>query len=103
VAGRAPEEGPDPGLGMAVRRGRRAGATPAPIVNDPKPAPATGDIHPSEGAQAPTIGALLPENAIVADEAVTTRARAFFFRADQIGGARMIGCRIWGGFDRASA
>src|SRR5947207_5779226 len=52
-----------------------ARATPAPVVNDPKPAPATGDI--TSEALGQSLGALLPENAIVADEAVTT-GRGFF-------------------------
>jgi acetolactate synthase-1/2/3 large subunit len=52
-----------------------ARATPAPAVNEPRPVPATGAINSANlGA---SIGALLPENAIVADEAVTT-GRAFF-------------------------
>src|SRR5437763_1956558 len=50
-------------------------AAPAPVVNGPKPAPATGDI--TSEALGASIGALLPENAIVADEAVTT-GRGFF-------------------------
>src|SRR5207237_1075392 len=58
-------------LGDAVgARGR-----PAPLVNDPKPAPATGDI--TSEALGQSLGALLPENAVVADEAVTT-GRGFF-------------------------
>src|SRR5205085_2548210 len=47
-----------------------AGATPAPVVNEAAPAPASGAIN-SE-ALGRSIGALLPEGAIVADEAVTT-------------------------------
>jgi len=52
-----------------------AGATPAPVVNDVRPAPATGAIN--SASLGASLGALLPENAIVADEAVTT-GRAFF-------------------------
>jgi acetolactate synthase-1/2/3 large subunit len=52
-----------------------ARATPAPVVNDAPPQPATGAIDPV--TLAASISALLPENAIVADEAVTT-GRAFF-------------------------
>src|SRR5690349_3986006 len=46
-----------------------ARATSAPVVNDPAPKPAGGDI--TSEALGQSIGALLPENAIVADEAVT--------------------------------
>ncbi|HXC91441.1 MAG TPA: acetolactate synthase large subunit [Stellaceae bacterium] len=49
--------------------------TPAPAVNDPPPAKATGPITPE--ALGASLGALLPENAIVVDEAVTT-GRGFF-------------------------
>jgi acetolactate synthase-1/2/3 large subunit len=52
-----------------------ARATPAPVVNDERPLPATGAI--TSEALGASIGALLPENAIVADEAVTT-GRGFF-------------------------
>src|SRR5439155_4778257 len=52
-----------------------ARATPAPVTNDPKPAPATGAI--TSEALGASIGALLPENSVVADEAVTT-GRGFF-------------------------
>jgi acetolactate synthase-1/2/3 large subunit len=52
-----------------------AGATPAPVVNDERPRPASGAI--TSDALGASIGALLPENAIVADEAVTT-GRGFF-------------------------
>ncbi|MBV9151717.1 MAG: acetolactate synthase large subunit [Alphaproteobacteria bacterium] len=52
-----------------------ARATPAPVVNDPKPMPATGAI--TSEALGQSLGALMPENAIVADEAVTT-GRGFF-------------------------
>src|SRR5207248_8165768 len=52
-----------------------AGAVPAPVVNEAPPAPASGAID--SAALGASIGALLPENAIVADEAVTT-GRAFF-------------------------
>ncbi|HEV2303403.1 MAG TPA: acetolactate synthase large subunit [Stellaceae bacterium] len=52
-----------------------ARATPAPIVEGRPPAPATGAITPA--ALAASLGALLPENAIVTDEAVTT-GRNFF-------------------------
>jgi acetolactate synthase-1/2/3 large subunit len=52
-----------------------ARATPAPVVNEAAPAPASGAItSPALGA---SIAALMPENAIVTDEAVTT-GRAFF-------------------------
>ena len=49
--------------------------TPSPVVNDDKPQPASGAI--TSEALGQSIGALLPENAIVADEAVTT-GRGFF-------------------------
>ncbi len=49
--------------------------TPAPVVNEPRPAPASGAI--TSEALGASIGALLPENAVVADEAVTT-GRGFF-------------------------
>jgi acetolactate synthase-1/2/3 large subunit len=52
-----------------------ARATPAPVVNDERSAAATGAI--TSEALGASIGALLPENAIVADEAVTT-GRGFF-------------------------
>jgi acetolactate synthase I/II/III large subunit len=52
-----------------------ARATPAPVVNEAPPAPATGAITPA--SLAASLGALLPENAIVTDEAVTT-GRNFF-------------------------
>jgi acetolactate synthase-1/2/3 large subunit len=52
-----------------------ARATPAPVVNDAPPAPATGAI--TSDALGASIGALMPDNAIVADEAVTT-GRGFF-------------------------
>jgi acetolactate synthase-1/2/3 large subunit len=52
-----------------------AGRTPAPVVNDQPPRPATGAI--GSDALGFSIAALLPENAIVADEAVTT-GRGFF-------------------------
>src|ERR1700686_3878571 len=52
-----------------------AHGTPAPVVNDPAPSLATGAI--TSDALGASIGALLPENAIVADEAVTT-GRGFF-------------------------
>jgi acetolactate synthase-1/2/3 large subunit len=52
-----------------------AGLTPAPVVNEPSPRPASGEI--TSDALGASIGALLPENAIVADEAVTT-GRGFF-------------------------
>jgi acetolactate synthase-1/2/3 large subunit len=52
-----------------------ARSTPAPVVNDPPPAKATGRITPE--ALGASLGALLPENAIVVDEAVTT-GRGFF-------------------------
>ena len=49
--------------------------TPPPVTNDDKPRPAAGAI--TSEALGQSIGALLPENAIVADEAVTT-GRGFF-------------------------
>src|SRR5271163_2169055 len=52
-----------------------AHSSPAPVTNDPPPAPATGAID-SE-AIGRSLAALLPENAIVVDEAVTT-GRGFF-------------------------
>jgi acetolactate synthase I/II/III large subunit len=52
-----------------------ARATPAPAVNEPPPVKATGKITPE--ALGASLGALLPENAIVVDEAVTT-GRGFF-------------------------
>ena len=53
-----------------------ARSTPAPVVNEPPPD--AGDRARSRRRRsAPSIGALLPENAIVADEAVTT-GRGFF-------------------------
>ncbi len=52
-----------------------ARATPAPVANDPVPVKATGKITPE--ALGASLGALLPENAIVIDEAVTT-GRGFF-------------------------
>ena len=52
-----------------------ARATPAPVTTEAAPAPATGAIN--SAALGASIAALMPENAIVADEAVTT-GRAFF-------------------------
>jgi acetolactate synthase-1/2/3 large subunit len=52
-----------------------ARAMPAPVVNDKPAPPATGAI--TSEALGQSLGALLPENAIVADEAVTT-GRGFF-------------------------
>ena len=52
-----------------------ARGTPPPLVNGPRPAPATGAI--TSEALGASLGALLPENAIVVDEAVTT-GRGFF-------------------------
>jgi acetolactate synthase-1/2/3 large subunit len=52
-----------------------AGKTPVPAVNDERPRPASGAI--TSEALGASIGALLPEHAIVADEAVTT-GRGFF-------------------------
>jgi len=52
-----------------------ARATPAPVDNGEAPRQATGAITPE--ALGASVGALLPENAIVADEAVTT-GRGFF-------------------------
>jgi acetolactate synthase-1/2/3 large subunit len=49
--------------------------TAPPVVNDDKPRPASGAI--TSEALGASIGALLPEHAIVADEAVTT-GRGFF-------------------------
>ncbi len=53
-----------------------ARSTPAPVVNDRPAGPASGAITP-EALGASSVAALLPENAIVADEAVTT-GRGFF-------------------------
>jgi acetolactate synthase I/II/III large subunit len=52
-----------------------ASRTPVPVVDEPKPELATGSIEPM--ALGRSLGALLPENAIVVDEAVTT-GRGFF-------------------------
>jgi acetolactate synthase I/II/III large subunit len=52
-----------------------AKGTPVPVVNEPKPDLASGKIEPM--ALGRSLGALLPENAIVVDEAVTT-GRGFF-------------------------
>ena len=52
-----------------------ARATPAPVVDEAKPELATGAMEPM--ALGRSLGALLPENAIVVDEAVTT-GRGFF-------------------------
>ena len=52
-----------------------AGQTPAPVVNGERPLPGSGAI--TSGALGASIGALLPENAVVADEAMTT-GRGFF-------------------------
>jgi acetolactate synthase-1/2/3 large subunit len=52
-----------------------ARATTAAVVNDPPPAAATGAITPD--ALGASLAALLPENAVVVDEAVTT-GRGFF-------------------------
>ena len=52
-----------------------ARATAAPVVDDPPPQKASGRITPE--ALGASLGALLPENAIVVDEAVTT-GRGFF-------------------------
>ncbi|HZT88822.1 MAG TPA: acetolactate synthase large subunit [Stellaceae bacterium] len=52
-----------------------ARGTPAPVVNEKPAGPATGRI--TSEALGASLGALLPENAIVADEAVTT-GRGFF-------------------------
>jgi acetolactate synthase-1/2/3 large subunit len=49
--------------------------TPAPVTNDKPSGPGTGAI--TSEALGASLGALLPENAIVADEAVTT-GRGFF-------------------------
>jgi acetolactate synthase I/II/III large subunit len=49
--------------------------TPAPVTNEPPPEKANGQITPE--ALGASLGALLPENAIVVDEAVTT-GRGFF-------------------------
>jgi acetolactate synthase-1/2/3 large subunit len=69
-----PEEDPIAALeALAEEVGARA--TPAPVVNDKPPAPATGAI--TSEALGASLGALLPENAIVGDEAVTT-GRGFF-------------------------
>jgi acetolactate synthase-1/2/3 large subunit len=47
----------------------------APVVDEPRPAPAAGPITPA--ALAASLGALLPEGAVVVDEGVTT-GRGFF-------------------------
>src|SRR5439155_21593131 len=52
-----------------------ARAVPAPVVNDERPRPASGLI--TSEALGASLGALMPENAIVTDEAVTT-GRGFF-------------------------
>jgi acetolactate synthase-1/2/3 large subunit len=52
-----------------------ARTTPAPVTNDPAPAPGQGRI--TSDALGASLGAMIPENAIVADEAVTT-GRGFF-------------------------
>jgi acetolactate synthase I/II/III large subunit len=52
-----------------------ARATPAPVTNEARPQTASGAI--TSEALGASLGALLPENAIVADEAVTT-GRGFF-------------------------
>src|SRR6266446_3271096 len=52
-----------------------ARSTPAPVANGPAPVPATGAI--TSEALGVSLAALLPENAIVVDEAVTT-GRGFF-------------------------
>ena len=52
-----------------------ARSTPAPVADDRPPAPATGAI--TSEALGISLGALIPENAIVVDEAVTT-GRGFF-------------------------
>src|SRR5579884_251249 len=52
-----------------------AGALAAPVVDEAPPAPAAGPITPA--ALAASLGALLPEGAIVVDEGVTT-GRGFF-------------------------
>ncbi len=52
-----------------------ARGTPVPAVDEPRPELATGAIEPM--ALGRSLGALLPENAIVVDEAVTT-GRGFF-------------------------
>ena len=52
-----------------------ARATPTPVDNEPLPVKASGKITPE--ALGASLGAMLPENAIVVDEAVTT-GRGFF-------------------------
>jgi acetolactate synthase-1/2/3 large subunit len=52
-----------------------ARSTAAPVANDPPPTPATGAV--TSDALGASLAALLPENAIVVDEAVTT-GRGFF-------------------------
>jgi acetolactate synthase I/II/III large subunit len=52
-----------------------ARSTAAAVINEPRPAPATGAI--TSDALGASLGALLPEDAIVVDEAVTT-GRGFF-------------------------
>ena len=59
--------------GLALELG--AFDVPPPVVEEPPPQPATGAMTPE--SLGVSIGALLPENAIVADESVTT-GRAFF-------------------------
>ncbi len=64
-------------IGALEALAEAVGATrsPAPVVNDKPAGPGTGAI--TSEALGASLGALLPENAIVADEAVTT-GRGFF-------------------------
>ena len=61
-----------------------ASRTPAPVVDEAE-AGARAPARSSRWRSARSLGALLPENAIVVDEAVTTGPR--LLRADQGGGA----------------
>ncbi|HEX3861904.1 MAG TPA: acetolactate synthase large subunit [Stellaceae bacterium] len=69
-----PDEDLIAGLEMLADEVGARGTAPL-VVNDPAPTPATGAITPE--ALGRSVGALLPENAIIADEAVTT-GRGFF-------------------------
>ena len=56
--------------GTRSKRARLNSSTPAPVANDQPPSPATGKI--TSEALGVSLAALIPENAIVVDEAVTT-------------------------------